>query len=63
MGDVGSPNRPTASFVDANWVSFNRFSFDAYLRVLDLIKPTAFWLGELGFRLGYIITLRFELVK
>ena len=33
------------------------------LRVFGLIKPTAFWLGELGFRLGYIITLRFKLVK
>jgi len=63
LSDCGSPNRLTASFIDAHLRGFDRFLFDFILRVLDLVKPTAFWLGEFSFRLGYIITLRFELVK
>ena len=64
VSDISSPYVATASFVDGNFTYRNfGFSFDGYTPSFELIKPTAFWLGEFGFRLGDIITLRFELVK
>jgi hypothetical protein len=63
LRDSGSPNRLTASFVDAHLRGFDCFFFDDYLRVFGLIKPTAFWLGEFLLGKSDIIPLRFQLVK
>ena len=64
VGDVSSPYVATASFVDGNFTYRNfGFSFDGYTPSFELIKPTAFWLGEFLLSKSDIISLRFELVK
>ena len=58
----GSPNRLTASFIDTHLRGFE-FFFDDYSPSFELIKPTAFWLGEFLLSKSDIITWRDGLVK